>query len=108
MYLIESGEATVALPAGKTTVLKEGDFFGEMALLEGRRHKHDVIARARCRVLVLDSDSLMRLNRRHPEILDDIKRIAKARKDADAAPAGRRRKSRSAGTGNKQDEPTAL
>jgi hypothetical protein len=57
---------------------------------------------------VLDSDSLMRLNRRHPEILDDIKRIAKARKDADAAAAGRRRKSRSAGTENKQDEPTAL
>jgi voltage-gated potassium channel len=108
MYLIESGEATVALPAGKTTVLKEGDFFGEMALLEGRRHKHDVVARARCRVLVLDSDSLMRLNRRHPEILDDIKRIAKARKDADAAPAGRRRKSRNAGTKSKQDEPTAL
>jgi voltage-gated potassium channel len=108
MYLIESGEATVALPAGKTTALKEGDFFGEMALLEGRRHKHDVVARTRCRVLVLDSDSLMRLNRRHPEILDAIKQIAKARKDADAVPAGRRRKPRSAGPGNKQGEPAAL
>jgi voltage-gated potassium channel len=108
MYLIESGEATVALPAGKTTVLKEGDFFGEMALLEGRRHKHDVVAKARCRMLVLDNDSLMRLNRRHPEILEAIKQIAKARKSADAARPGRRRKSPDADPGRKQDEPAAL
>ena len=110
MYLIESGEATVALPAGKTTGLKEGDFFGEMALLENRRHKHDVIAKTRCRVLVLDTDSLMRLNRRHPEILDAIKQVAKQRKEAEAANTGqsRRRKSRDAGTGPKQDEPVAF
>jgi voltage-gated potassium channel len=108
MYLIESGEAAVALPAGKITVLKDGDFFGEMALLERRRHQHDVIAQTRCRVLVLDSEALMRLNRRHPEILEAIKQIAKARKSADAARPGRRRKSPDADPGQKQDEPAAL
>jgi voltage-gated potassium channel len=108
MYLIESGEATVALAAGKTTALKEGDFFGEMALLENRRHKHDVVAKTRCRVLVLDTDSLMRLNRSHPEILDAIKQVAKQRKEAEEANTGQsRRKPRSAKAEPKQDEPPA-
>jgi voltage-gated potassium channel len=110
MYLIESGEATVALAGGKTSLLKEGDFFGEMALLENRRHKHDVVASTRCRVLVLDADSLMRLSRRHPEILAAIKQVAKQRKEAEVAVAGqnRRRKPGSADTGPKQDEPASL
>jgi voltage-gated potassium channel len=50
MYLIGSGEATVCLVPGHPIKLKEGDFFGEMALLEHRRHKHDVVADTLCRV----------------------------------------------------------
>jgi voltage-gated potassium channel len=94
MYLIENGEAVVSLGAAKTTILKAGDFFGEMALLERRRHKHDVIALTRCRVLVLDADSLMRLSRRHPEILDAIKQVAKQRKQPELAESenGKRKK----------------
>ncbi|ODR97107.1 hypothetical protein AUC69_13495 [Methyloceanibacter superfactus] len=85
MYLIASGEAQVDVGAGKHRVLKEGDFFGEMALLEHRRHKHDVVARTRCRVYVLDSQALARLTRRHPEILSRIRKVAKARREVDAA-----------------------
>jgi voltage-gated potassium channel len=85
MFLIENGEAAVALGGGRTTILKEGDFFGEMALLERRRHEHDVVAYTRCRVLVLDAEALMRLARRHPEILAYLRRIAKERKEAAAA-----------------------
>src|SRR4029079_9640030 len=44
MYLIGSGEATVCVVPGHPIKLKEGDFFGEMALIEHRRHKHDVVA----------------------------------------------------------------
>jgi voltage-gated potassium channel len=100
MYLIESGEAVVSINGGKTTTLKEGDFFGEMALLEDRRHKHDVIAETRCRVLVLDAQALMRLARRHPEILTYMKRVAKERKLAAGAakPEKRGRKPRAADT----------
>src|SRR5262245_29435230 len=61
MFIITSGEAMVEISPGKHVVLKEGDFFGEMALLERRRHKHDVVAKTRCRVYVLDSMSLARL-----------------------------------------------
>jgi voltage-gated potassium channel len=52
---------------------------GEMALLEHRRHKHDVVAKTRCRVYVLDSTSLARLKRRHPEIMQHIRKMAEAR-----------------------------
>ena len=47
MYFIGSGEATVCVVPGQPIKLHEGDFFGEMALLEHRRHKHDVVADTR-------------------------------------------------------------
>jgi voltage-gated potassium channel len=84
MYLLASGEAVVDIGGGKHVLLKEGDFFGEMALLEHRRHKHDVIAKTRCRVYVLDSQALARLSRRHPEILSRIRKVAAARRASDA------------------------
>jgi len=44
MFLIGSGEAVATVGPGRHVTLHEGDFFGEMALLERRRHKHDVVA----------------------------------------------------------------
>ena len=79
MYLIGSGEATVCVVPGHPIHLHEGDFFGEMALLERRRHKHDVIADTPCRVYVLDSEGLARLSRGHPEIVQHIKAVARER-----------------------------
>jgi voltage-gated potassium channel len=79
MYFIGSGEATVCVVPGHPIKLHEGDFFGEMALLEHRRHKHAVVADTACRVYVLDSEALARLDRRHPEIVRHIKEVAKVR-----------------------------
>jgi voltage-gated potassium channel len=103
MYLIASGEAAVEIGRHDRVVLKEGDFFGEMALLERRRHKHDVVAKTPCKVYVLDSQSLARLARRHPEILKRISKVAEERAAADR----RKRKPGASGRG-KQDEPQAL
>src|SRR5262245_18153256 len=50
MFVIASGEAAVELSPRRQVLLKDGDFFGEMALLERRRHAHDVVATTRCRV----------------------------------------------------------
>ena len=98
MYLIAGGEALVDTGGGHHVTLKEGDFFGEMALLERRRHKHDVLAKTNCRVYVLDTQSLARLARRHPEIMQRIRKVAEAREAADAAatPVARKRKTKSA------------
>ncbi len=95
MFIIASGEAVAAVARGKHALLKEGDFFGEMALLERRRHKHDVVARTRCRVYVLDSQALARLARRHPEIMHRIRKIAETRTLADEAVRGEGRKRKS-------------
>ena len=92
MFVMASGEATVALGPRREVVLKDGDFFGEMALLERRRHAHDVVARSRCRVYVLDAPSLARLSERHPEILERIRAMAAARAAADKAARTARRK----------------
>jgi voltage-gated potassium channel len=79
MYFIGSGEARVCVVPGQPVKLHEGDFFGEMALLEHRRHQHAVVADTVCRVYVLDSEGLARLSRRHPEIVRHIKDVATER-----------------------------
>jgi voltage-gated potassium channel len=85
MYLLAGGEAIVALPRGKQTVLKEGEFFGEMALLEQRHHRHSVVAKTRCRAYILDSEALARLSRRNPEIMQQIREVARRRREIDDA-----------------------
>jgi CRP-like cAMP-binding protein len=92
MFVIASGEAVVELSPRHQVVLKDGDFFGEMALLERRRHAHDVIAKTRCRVYVLDAPSLARLSDRHPEILERIRAMAAARAASDKEARAARRK----------------
>ena len=92
MFIIASGEADAAVAPGKHALLKEGDFFGEMALLERRRHKHDVVAKTKCSVYLLDAPSLSRLGRRHPEISRRIREVAETRGVADAAATEKRKR----------------
>lgn len=91
MYLIASGEAEQIQAANRSVVLKEGDFFGEMALLERRVQRDDVIAVTKCRVFVLDAQALARLSRRHPEVMDQIYSAARERNPA-SEPKARSRK----------------
>ena len=95
LYLLASGEAAVELGAGRRAILKEGDFFGEMALLDHRRRKFDVVAKTRCRVYVLDNQAFARLSRRHPEILHRIRKVAAARRESDATKVARTRPAKS-------------
>ncbi len=111
MFLIAGGEAVVEVSPSNQVVLKDGDFFGEMALLERRRHQHDVVAKTRCRVYVLDAQSLSRLAGRHPEILRRIRDVAEARAAAGKATRkeGRKRKARAPSMQrSKRDEPQTL
>ena len=104
MYLLASGEAVVEFGGGKHVLLREGDFFGEMALFEHRRHKHDVIAKTRCRVYVLDGQALARVSQRHPEIMGHIRKVAEARQAADAAAPRKRAPKPQAGKPGKESE----
>lgn len=76
MYIMASGEALKSEDDGETVRLREGDIFGERALLDRRRHSHDVIAKTHCRVYALDSRSLARLSARHPDIMERIRGAA--------------------------------
>ncbi len=91
-------------------MLTEGDFFGEMALFERRRHKHDVVAKTKCRIYVLDAEALSRLGRSHPEILRHIRQVAETRAEIGVAAQGEARKRKAAGTPSrrKQSAPETL
>jgi CPA1 family monovalent cation:H+ antiporter len=78
MFLISSGAVEVVLPNNRVR-LGSGDFFGEMALLSGRRRQADVLALGYCRVLVLSAADFRRFLRDYPQAKAEIDRIAEAR-----------------------------
>lgn len=86
MFFISSGEVEVRV-GEERVLLGEGDFFGEMALLEQRRREHTVIALTKCRLLVLEKEDLAQLCHQVPEIYQHISSVAEAR--AEAAREGR-------------------
>jgi CPA1 family monovalent cation:H+ antiporter len=78
MFLISSGAVEVVLP-GERVRLGSGDFFGEMALLSGRRRQADVVALGYCRVLVLSAADFRRFLGRYPRAKAEIDQIAQTR-----------------------------
>jgi monovalent cation:H+ antiporter, CPA1 family len=78
VFLISSGAVEVVLPNDRVR-LGSGDFFGEMALLSGRRRQADVVALGYCRVLVLGAADFRRFLRDDPHVRAEIDRIAKER-----------------------------
>jgi CPA1 family monovalent cation:H+ antiporter len=78
MFMISSGAVEVVLPTGRVR-LGSGDFFGEMALLSGRRRQADVVALGYCRVLVLTAADFRRFLRDFPHATAEIDRIAEER-----------------------------
>src|SRR5262245_20776326 len=67
LYLILDGEAkTVSRPAGRA--LQSVDYFGELALIDGRPRSATVVASSQLHVIKLPSPSVLKLARRHPAI----------------------------------------
>ncbi|MBS0243064.1 MAG: ion transporter [Proteobacteria bacterium] len=81
MYFIAQGDVTVAID-DRCLKLGIGEFFGEMAMLEGRAHRHDVTAMTRCRLLVLRREDFNRLGRLYPEMLARVQKTAAERRAA--------------------------
>lgn len=72
-FLIGSGNVSVVVitPEGRQTILatlKKGEFFGEMALLDGEPRSASVVAAEDCRLYMLNRVDFMRLLQRHPDI----------------------------------------
>src|SRR5262249_21785616 len=79
LYCIVSGECVVATEQGDVR-LGQGEFFGEMSLLEQRPRSSNVAAASYCKLLVLQREQFERLGRRHPHILEQVRETAAKRK----------------------------
>ncbi|MCS6879473.1 MAG: cation:proton antiporter [Geminicoccaceae bacterium] len=78
VYFIASGAVEVDLD-GEKVRLGTGEVFGEMALLLHQPRRADVVAMGYCRLLVLRREAFRRFLRRHPELLENLRRIARER-----------------------------
>ena len=77
-FFIASGAVEVRQPARRIR-LGSGDFFGELALLTGRRRQADVVALTYCRLLVLRRADFERFLSENPAARAEINRVALAR-----------------------------
>ena len=74
MFFIASGTIAVQT-AGGVQILRTGDFFGEIAMLEQSLHQHAFTATSRARLLRLHREDFLRLERAHPDIGRHIRRV---------------------------------
>ena len=78
MYFIASGEVEVVL-AHATVKLREGDFFGEIAVLGRIKRTATVIARSTCDLLVLDAADVVKFMEQNPRVEAVLKEAASSR-----------------------------
>jgi CPA1 family monovalent cation:H+ antiporter len=81
MYFLSSGAVEVIRAAGNKIKLGRGDFFGEMALVSGKRRQADVMALSYCQLLVLEDNDFQRLCKNNPAIKALIDQASDARFD---------------------------
>ena len=72
MYIIQEGEIEILQKSRKTevrlAVLEEGDFFGEMAILEDQPRVASARAAGDCALLRIDASTFDQMARHNPEI----------------------------------------
>ena len=71
LYVVESGQVRIVLasPAGKELVLAvrgPGEFFGDMALLDGEPRSADAVVAEDCQLLILRREDFVRFVETHP------------------------------------------
>jgi CRP/FNR family transcriptional regulator, cyclic AMP receptor protein len=81
MYVVQSGEIEIRRQVGETervlAVLPPGEFFGEMAILNGRPRSATAVVRTTSRLLVIEGKTFEAMLRARPEIaLRIIKSLA--------------------------------
>jgi glucose-6-phosphate 1-dehydrogenase len=80
MFFIVRGEVEALTDGDKVVgTLREGDFFGEIALLLSQPRTASIRAKTHCDLYVLDKKSLNRVLRDHPQIANSILEISRTR-----------------------------
>jgi len=84
LFLIKYGIVKVLTtdPSGKQLVLSKlqaHDFFGEVSFLTGKPRTASVIAATPLELLIFSSESLLKITKKYPQIMDIMKRFHKMR-----------------------------
>jgi glucose-6-phosphate 1-dehydrogenase len=80
MFFIVRGEVEVMAEGDHVvTMLREGDFFGETALLRSQPRMASIRAKTHCDLYVLDKNSLNKVLKDHPQVAKLILEISKTR-----------------------------
>ena len=84
LYLISRGSVSVIINEGlfkkiKTAELKDGDYFGEMALLGDQKRKASVVARTECEMIVLHRKDFWDIIMKNPAIEEKVNSTSKNR-----------------------------
>ena len=82
MFFIVTGEVAVRI-GPRTRALRDGDFFGEMALLDRKPRSADVVTVTPCTVLVLNVADFYQLAGQQPALIAAIEAEAKRRRTND-------------------------
>ncbi|HVT01913.1 MAG TPA: cyclic nucleotide-binding domain-containing protein [Thermoanaerobaculia bacterium] len=75
----------------KVREMIDGDFFGEISMLQGGARTATITAATPCEALELEREQVMKLARNHPHILRTLEKFSGLRQDSDAEAAARRR-----------------
>lgn len=79
MFFIAQGLVEVVVPGGPIS-LRDGDFFGEIAILGKVRRTATVVAKRPCELLVLDATDLNKLMEQNPQVETALRDVIAARK----------------------------
>ena len=79
-YVLVRGQMDVRLDSGGRVVLADGDFFGEIALLEARPRTATVSARTDCVAISIDRGAFARLLAREPSLRETLEEAALERR----------------------------
>jgi CRP-like cAMP-binding protein len=80
LYLIKSGQVKIVDEGKELAVLGEGDFFGEIALLESAARMANAITLSDCEIFVLQSEDFQLLLEKEPEIALKVNEAYTSRK----------------------------
>lgn len=78
-YVILDGQVRVDTPKGRPVLLKAGDSFGEMALLDGAPRSADLAAVGEVTVMVIGRASFTKLLRKEPQMAQVLLRTLAGR-----------------------------
>jgi CRP-like cAMP-binding protein len=78
-YVVLDGEVRFDPPKQKSLILKAGDYFGEMALLDGAPRSADITAVGSVTTMVIGRSAFMKLLRAEPRIAESLLRTLASR-----------------------------